>query len=83
MLEDADTRLSVNDKIYYNIPDIGTVIAGLNDQTYYYVSFVNTTSFAVSETKGGANVNLTETRDDNPGEIHYISTLSKFAISST
>jgi hypothetical protein len=69
-LSSADSYFSVNDILYYTIPTDNTAISGLDNETYYYVSYVNSSSFAVSETLGGANVDLTETRTDNPGENH-------------
>ena len=52
------------------MPTGNTAIAGLTGNSYYYVSFSNTTAFAVSATQGGANIDLTEARTTNPGETH-------------
>ena len=69
-LSSADSYFSVNDILYYTVPTDNTAISGLNNETYYYISFVNSSSFAVSETLGGANVDLIETRTDDPSETH-------------
>ena len=48
----------------------------MTGNTYYYVSFVNSTSFAVSETYNGSNVDITDLRTTNPGESHTITPIS-------
>jgi len=82
MLSNADDKLDLNDKIYYSVAPLQTPIGGLTSDTYYYVSYVDSTSFALSETKGGANVNIDEVIETE-GEVHYIYTLSGFALSKT
>lgn len=62
----------VGDRIYYTVPTGNTAIGGLSGNTYYYVSFVNSTAFALSSTLNGANISLTEARTTNPGETHTI-----------
>jgi len=76
LLTSADTKLSLQDKIYYSVPSGNTAIEGLTGNTYYYVSFVNSTSFAVSETYNGSNVDITDLRTTNPGESHTITPIS-------
>ena len=58
------------ERVYYRVPTGNTAIGGLTGNNYYYISFSNTTSFALSATPGGANVDLTEARTTNPGEAH-------------
>jgi len=82
LLENADDKLEVGDKVYYNLSVLQTPISPLTRDTYYYVSYVDSTSFAISDTKGGANVNLASPIT-GPGEIHYFNTLSKFALSTS
>lgn len=66
----AISAYSVGDRIYYTVPTGNTAIGGLTGNTYYYISFVNNNSFAVSSTANGSNINLTEARTTNPGETH-------------
>ena len=70
-LSNANTFYRVNDKVLYYTPTSNTVIGGLANNTYYYVSFTNSSSFSLSATFGGPNVNITETRE-TPGEEHSI-----------
>lgn len=71
-LASANTYLSVNDPVYYKVPTSNTAIEGLTGNSYYYVSFVNSSAFALSETSGGSNINITEARTTNPGETHTL-----------
>lgn len=71
-ITNANTNFSVNTRIYYSVPASNTAIAGLTGNTYYYVSFANTTSIALSTTQGGSNINITDIRTTNPGETHTI-----------
>jgi hypothetical protein len=48
-----------NNRIKYVVPTNNTAITGLTGNTYYYVSFANTTAIALSTTAGGANVDIT------------------------
>jgi hypothetical protein len=68
----ANSRWQVGDRLYYAVPTGNTPIAPLSGNTYYYVSFANTTRIAISATPGGANVNITDARVTNPGETHTI-----------
>ena len=68
----ANSRFLVGDKVYYAVPTANTPIAPLTGNTYYYISFANTTRVAVSATPGGANIDITDTRVTATGEVHTI-----------
>jgi hypothetical protein len=65
----ANTYIDVNDPIYYSVPVGNTAISNLTGNTYYYVTFANSSSIALSTTIGGTNANILETRT-GAGEIH-------------
>jgi hypothetical protein len=65
----ANTYIDVNDPIYYSVPTGNTAISNLTGNTYYYVTFANSSSIALSTTIGGTNANILETRT-GAGEIH-------------
>jgi hypothetical protein len=68
----ANSKWQVGDRLYYAVPAGNTAIAPLTGNTYYYVSFANTTTIALSATAGGANVNITDARTTASGETHTI-----------
>jgi hypothetical protein len=81
---DANTYFRLNDYVQYIVPTNNTAIStaaytdlmgisrtSLVNNAFYYVSFVNTSSIALSTTYNGANINLTEARE-TPGEKHSI-----------
>lgn len=70
ILTSANGFFAAGDKIFYTVPTGNTPIGGLSGNTNYYVSFTNSTVFALSTTSGGANINLTEARTTTPGETH-------------
>lgn len=65
-----DQKIRLYDRVYYSVPDGNTAISGLSANQYYYISFQNTTAFAVSTANGGSNVDLTEIRT-GAGESHF------------
>lgn len=67
----ANSKWQVGDRLYYTVPAGNTAITGLTGNSYYYVTFANTTAIAVSNTAGGANANIAETRI-GAGEVHTI-----------
>lgn len=67
----ANSIFRVGDLLYYNVPAGNTAIGGMTANSYYYVSFVNTSSMALSTTLGGSNINITESRV-GVGQTHYI-----------
>jgi len=68
----ANSRLQVGDRLFYSVPTANTPIAPLTGNTFYYVSFANTSTIALSESAGGANVNIVDTRVTVSGETHTI-----------
>ena len=68
----ANSRWQVDDRLYYSVPTSNTPIAPLTGNTYYFVSFANTTVIKIATTSGGANINITDVRVTNPGETHTI-----------
>jgi len=68
----ANSKWQVGDRLYYTVPSGNTAIAGLTGNSYYYVSFANTTRIALSATLGGANVDITDARTTATGEVHTI-----------
>lgn len=68
-IEAASSIFNVGDKVYYAVPAGNTAIGGLTANSYYYVSFSNSSAIAVANTPGGANVNITESRT-GAGEVH-------------
>jgi hypothetical protein len=70
-IEAANSIFSVGNKVYYAVPASNTAIGGLTANSYYYVSFANSSTIAVANTPGGANVNITESRT-GAGEVHTI-----------
>jgi hypothetical protein len=71
-ISNASSTFSIGDRFYYYVPSANTPIAPLVGNTYYYVSFVNTSVIALSASAGGANINITDARVTNPGETHKI-----------
>lgn len=68
----ANSKWQVGDRLFYGVPTGNTPIAPLTGNTYYYVSFANTTTIKLATTSGGANIDLTDARVTNPGEVHTI-----------
>jgi hypothetical protein len=71
-ITDANSIFNVNDYVFYAVPSTNTVIAGLTANSYYYISFANSSSLALSLTEGGTNIDITETRTSFPGETHTL-----------
>ena len=72
LISTANSKFQAGDRLYYTVPTGNTPIAPLTGNTYYYVSFANTTAIALSATSGGANIDITDTRTTNPGETHTV-----------
>jgi len=71
LLSTANSRFQAGDRLYYGVPTGNTAIPNLSGNNYYFVTFANTTSLAVSDTLGGANINIAETRT-GAGETHTL-----------
>lgn len=63
---------SNDDLILYYTPSTNTVISGLTNAAAYFAVSSNTTGLALSLTKGGSNVNITNAA---ASETHYLSTV--------
>ena len=72
LISTANSKFQAGDRLFYGVPAANTPIAPLTGNAYYYVSFANTTAIALSETSGGANIDITDTRTTNPGETHTV-----------
>ena len=57
-LTTANSKFLVNDYVLYK-STTGAVVVGLSNNTNYFISFSNSTVVALSDTKGGSNVNIT------------------------
>lgn len=70
LVSTANSLFQAGDRLYYGVPTGNTPIAPLTGNTFYYVSFANTTALALATTSGGANINIVDDREDDPGETH-------------
>ena len=61
LLATANSRFQAGDRLYYGVPTGNTAIPNLTGNTFYYVTFANTTALALSTTLGGANVDIATT----------------------
>ena len=68
----ANSKWQVGDRLYYSVPAANTPIAPLTGNTYYYVSFANTTTIKLATTPTGANIDITDARVTATGEVHTI-----------
>jgi hypothetical protein len=67
----ANSRFQVGDRIFYSVPTSNTPIAPLTGNTYYYISFANTTTIKLATTATGANIDITDARTTQV-EVHTI-----------
>jgi len=72
IITNANSYWQVGDRFYYGVPTANTPIAPLTGNTYYYVSFANTTVIKLAATSGGANITITDTRTTGAAETHTI-----------
>ena len=70
LMATANSKFLVGDRVTYTVPTGNTAIGGLTGNTTLFISFSNTTGIAVTDTLGGANINLTEARTTATGEVH-------------
>lgn len=68
----ANSIWQTGDRLFYSVPTGNTPIAPLTGNTFYYVSFANTSTIKLAATPGGANIDLTDARVTNPGQVHTI-----------
>ena len=71
LISSANTNLSAGDYVYYLVPTANTPISPLSGNTYYFISFANTSAICLASTYGGANINITDTRS-GVGETHQL-----------
>lgn len=70
IISSANTRWQVGDRLYYGVPSANTPIAPLTGNSYYYVSFANSTVIKLATTASGANITITDTRVLGAAETH-------------
>jgi hypothetical protein len=70
IVSSANTRWQVGDRLYYGVPAANTPIAPLTGNTYYYVSFANSTVIKLATTATGSNIAITDTRVLGAAETH-------------
>ena len=68
-IADANTYFSVGDEVIYNVNAGNTAITGLTGNNKYYVSFSNTTQMALSESRTGANIDISATSVSETGHF--------------
>lgn len=68
----ANSRFQVGDRVFYAVPAANTPIAPLTGNTFFFVSFANTTTIKLATTSGGANIDITDTRVTAVGEVHTV-----------
>jgi hypothetical protein len=71
LVSSANSLFNVGDSLYYGVPTGNTAIPTLSGNTFYFVSFTNSSSLALATTFGGANIDIAETRTGS-GETHTL-----------
>jgi len=71
-VNNASNYYKINDLVYYEVSNGETAIGGLTDNTYYRISFFNSTSISFLNSNIGANIILIEDRTGD-AEINHIS----------
>ena len=70
VIASANSRWQVGDRFFYGVPTGNSSIAPLTGNTYYYVSFANTSLIKIAATRGGPNIAITDTRTTGAQEVH-------------
>ena len=70
IIASANSKFQAGDRLYYGVPAANTPIAPLTGNTYYYVSFANTTVIKLATTATGSNITITDTRVLGAAETH-------------
>lgn len=65
----SNTFFNTGDELIYNVSAGNTAITGLTANNKYYVSFSNTTQMALSDSRTGANINITATSVSETGHF--------------
>ena len=68
----ANSRFQVGDRVFYTVPTGNTPIAPLTGNTFFFVSFANTTTIKLATTATGANIDITDARVTATGEVHTV-----------
>jgi hypothetical protein len=68
----ANSKFQVGDRVFYAVPAANTPIAPLTGNTFFFVSFANTTTIKLATTATGANIDITDARTTATGEVHTI-----------
>ena len=68
----ANSRFQVGDRVFYTVPTGNTPIAPLTGNTFFFVSFANTTTVKLANTATGANIDITDARVTATGEVHTL-----------
>lgn len=79
----ANTLWNVGDRLYYAVPATNTAITGLTANSYYYVSFANSSSIALAATLGGSNIAIVNTAANETHTIQGDGTYIKVATASS
>lgn len=80
LISSANVTFQVGDRLFYGVPTSNTPIAPLTGNTYFYVSFANSSAIKITDTAGGANINLTDIRNSNPAETHTVRGVDKLQV---
>lgn len=76
-INNSSNTFGLSDYVYYQVESGDTAIGGLTANSYYYVSYANSSYIGLADTLGGNILNLTESRTDDPGESHAIYVVEK------
>lgn len=71
LITSANSFIDVGNVVFYSVPTGNTAIPNLVGNTFYFVTFANSSAVALSATLGGANVDIAETRTA-AGETHRV-----------
>jgi len=66
----ANTYYRYGDKVLYTVDAGNTVVSGLANNTYYYVSAANSSTIKLSATLDGASINLTSGATENGHRLY-------------
>jgi hypothetical protein len=61
LLATANSLFQAGDRLFYGVPTGNTAIPNLTGNTFFFVTFANTTALALSTTLGGSNVDIATT----------------------
>lgn len=59
-ITNASTTYPANSYVRYYTNNGNTALSGISNNSFYFVSFANTTGITLSTTAGGANINITQ-----------------------